>query len=145
MEQQQDHWKLIAESLSEESGYTPPNELVYLACPYSGSPELMKARVEACRKRTHDMTRRGIAVFSPLLYTDGQAAEGVEPPQGWYVFDLVFLSRCDRMEVLKLPGWRESQGVTLELATAYAMKMPVKFISPVQIGLKPGELRALYD
>jgi hypothetical protein len=40
------------------------------------------------------------------------------------------LQRCDELAVLKLPGWRESTGVTAEIAIAREFGLPVRFIEP---------------
>jgi hypothetical protein len=38
------------------------------------------------------------------------------------------LRRCDRLVVLRIPGWRESRGVTLEIEFAQTAGIPIEFV-----------------
>ncbi len=104
-------------------------EMVYLASPYSGPAEVQAERLAAVQERTRQLIAAGVVVFSPIAYS-ASLADRAEPPQGWYEFDLAFLSRCDRLEVLALPGWEESYGVNLELCRAQELKLPASFAYP---------------
>jgi hypothetical protein len=66
-------------------------------------------------------------VFSPLTYSIplSHSHKGWE---NWRKFDLEMLSRCDRVIVLKLPGWESSRGVAEEIARAKELGLPIEWM-----------------
>ena len=108
-----------------------PRPIIYLAAPYSDpDPERVRQRVDAATKRAVRMLRQGQHIFSPISYTEIIQQLGFQPAPAhdWYRFDLAFMRRCQELHVLKLPGWRQSYGVTLETGVAEAMGIPVKYV-----------------
>ena len=84
--------------------------IIYLASPYaSDSATVRHARLEAVRQVCGNLVNQGKIVLSPMVYTGELAQRGYHPPQGWYAFDLQFLSRADELLVLQLPGWEQRQ------------------------------------
>ena len=121
---------LVAQELYNK--HPEKRDLIYLASPYAaplaGDIEKVKeARVEATRLVASAMVAQGLLVFAPTVYSHDIFAIGV-PPQGWYAWDLEILTRCDHLFILQLPGWRESEGITIEIAVAQAAEMPVTMI-----------------
>ncbi len=73
----------------------------------------------------------GFLVFSPISHTH-PIAEAGDLPKGWEFwesYDRTFLEWCDRLHVLKLPGWRESIGVAAEIQIAGQLGKPVFYHS----------------
>ncbi len=104
--------------------------LVYLASPFAHPSESVReARLEAVRHVCGKMIDEGRIVLSPLVYAGELAQRGYHAPQGWYAWDLQFLSRSDELVVLRLPGWKESKGVMVEVAAAQALHLPIRLMS----------------
>ena len=107
--------------------------LWYVASPYThDDPEVVKHRVEECEKCVKAIIENysNVVPFSPILYSQPLLQMGVESPgEGWYMFDLPFLRKADRLIVLKLDGWKSSIGVALEIAFARARHIPVLYYS----------------
>lgn len=98
--------------------------MIYLASPYSSpDPAIRKERFERVSELTVKLLREGRHVFSPLTYSH-ELAERFGLCGSWAFWerlDLDFLERCDEVWVYQLPGWRESVGVTAEVAHAKAI------------------------
>lgn len=112
----------------------PIHELVYLAGPYTHKKESMQTdRFNALTEfaanlmRDHDMV-----VYSPITHCHPIAEYGL--PGGWEYWERnceAMLSRCNKMIVLKLPGWKESVGVKGELEIAERLGIPVEYVDHV--------------
>ena len=114
--------------------------LVYLASPYSHpDPIVRDERYRAVCQAVAAMLFAGQSVFSPIVYSHSLVAYGA--PTDWLFwerYDREMLSRCDRLVVLMLPGWRESVGVQAEIQIAQKMGKPVMFLSPEEISVSVG-------
>lgn len=106
-------------------------EVYYIASPYKHKDkDIEKRRYDAISKITADIIENNpeAVVFSPISYTHSLAKDyNVDVSMGWYWFDLVFLSKCDKLIVAKLPGWEESTGVLIEIAFSKGAKIPIEF------------------
>jgi nucleoside 2-deoxyribosyltransferase len=104
--------------------------IVYLACPYSDpDPQIKKQRHHFANKVAAELLSQGMLVFSPLTYSIPLSE--ISSRQGWIKwkeFDLAMLSRCDRLLVLKLPGWESSRGVAEEIAHAKELDIPIEWM-----------------
>lgn len=104
---------------------------IYLACPYTGTPEQRASRVEVANAVAARLMREGNVVFSPI--THGHAiAEQCGFPQDWTFWMeqcVPFLEWADCMVVVMADGWRESRGVQQELNLANEMGKPVEFVA----------------
>lgn len=104
--------------------------IVYLACPYSDpDPEIKKQRHQIANKVASELLSQGMLVFSPLTYSIPLSE--ISSRKGWINwkdFDLAMLSRCDRLLVLKLPGWESSRGVAEEMAHAKELGIPIDWM-----------------
>jgi len=111
---------------------TSPNKpLVYLACPYSHPDKWVRvARFEAVNKMAGTLLNKGLSVFSPISMSHPIAVQCTIPGdwQFWAKFDTDFISCCNAMYVLMLPGWKESTGVTAEIAIATKFGIPVIYL-----------------
>lgn len=113
--------------------------MIYLASPYTakcddGEPDssLMLARCFAAAVATAEFLRQGHFVWSPIVSSNTLEMHADLPGdwQFWQAFDQHVIGKCDALWVLKLPGWRESVGVTAEIAFAVKHHIPVSYIEP---------------
>lgn len=111
-------------------------ELTYLAVPYSSpDPAIRESRFRAANYAAGMLMNEGQIVFSPISHTHPIAIE-CDLPKGWDYwgsFDRAYLACSKRVIVLMLDGWRESVGVTAELAIAAEMGIPVAYLDPVTL------------
>ena len=107
--------------------------VAYLACPYSDpSPDVRERRYRQVNSVAAFLMRRGLFVFSPISHCHDMAKQNDLPTdfEYWRGFNEAFLSVCSDLCVLKLPGWKESEGVTWEIAFAKSIGIPVSYIDP---------------
>ena len=107
------------------------NDLIYLACPYSHSNEDIKIkRFESVNKIAAKLMGEGKYIFSPISHTHPIAVSGKLPTgwEFWDKYDRIMLSKCQKMIVLKLDGWKESIGVTAEIKIATELNIPIEYI-----------------
>lgn len=102
--------------------------MIYLASPYSHpDPAVREQRFRAACRMAGELMRQGVRVFSPIAHTHPIALEG-DLPLGWDFweqFDREMIAACEAVVVLTLDGWRESKGVTAEIAIAKELGIPV--------------------
>jgi hypothetical protein len=112
----------------------------YLAGPYTHK----SARTVNERRRTHCkaanfLLQKGQLIYSPIAH--GHAIEAPEQPHVpydvWIAHGLAMLALCEGVLILTLPGWRESNGVTLELKHARALGKRIYVCHPVTFGVLP--------
>jgi len=121
--------------------------MIYLASPYTHSDvHVREWRFrEACRAAA-TLLRSGITVFSPIAHSHPIAAFGMPTSwEFWSQVDREFLSRCDTLAVLTLPGWRESVGVQAEINMAIEMHLPVVFVEPAALEEEDREPPTIYE
>lgn len=113
-------------------------ERIYLATPYTHpDPAVRRARFDAVTRAAGALMRRRFLVFSPI--TMGHPISDACPDipgdfSYWENACLSYLSEwATALVVLTLDGWRESRGVTTEIAVAREWGLPVKYLSPAGI------------
>lgn len=109
-------------------------ELTYLASPYSSpDPAVREQRYRDVVAAVARLMQRGEHVFSPIASSHPIAVAHDLPGDWayWAAFDELMVSRCDRLVVLMLDGWRTSRGVHAEIAIAQRLGIPVTFMEPV--------------
>jgi len=105
-------------------------DLIYLASPYSDFDSRVRlARFHAVVIETAKMAREGHLVFSPICHSHPVATIGCLPLafDYWQEWNREMLRRCEKLVVLKLDGWEESQGVQGEIEMAKALGMPIEY------------------
>ncbi|MGE0607702.1 MAG: DUF1937 family protein [Pirellulales bacterium] len=121
--------------------------MIYLASPYSHPDFRVRERrfQDACRAAA-GLLRAGVAVFSPIAHSHPIASCGVSTSWDfWSQVDREFLSRCDMLAVLTLPGWRESVGVQAEIKLAIDLHLPVVFVEPADLDEEEREPPTIYE
>jgi hypothetical protein len=89
-------------------------------------------RVAACRV-AGDLIAKGVPVISPIAHNVAIIRE-VGGATGWGLWqaqDSAMLAVCQKVLVLKLPGWEKSKGVTAEIALAKNLGKPVGYLDPL--------------
>lgn len=95
-------------------------ERIYLAAPYTGTPELQRERAALTAQFAARLQLAGFSPFAPTV--QGEQVEkllppGVSSPSFWMQFCLPWLAVSDTLLVLPLPGWEASKGIAEELQT----------------------------
>lgn len=121
--------------------------MIYLASPFTHPDADVRERrfQEACRAAAALM-RAGLTVFSPIAHSVPIARFGL--PTNWEFWSQVdrdYLSRCDLLAVLTLPGWRESVGVTAEIEFAREFGLPIVYVAPEELDAEDGLSPTLAD
>lgn len=108
--------------------------MIYLASPYTHALSAVQYDrfAAACVAAGH-LLREGKHVFSPIAHSHPIArwAKLGTLAADWRAYNLEMLGMCNRLVVLRLPGWEESVGVRMEVAWARERGMPVEFMDPV--------------
>ena len=101
--------------------------MIYLASPYSHeNPAVREYRYQATLAHCAMMIRQGQIVYSPIVHHH-PIAKAYDLPGDfsfWQRICLAMLERADELHVLCLDGWRQSRGVTAELAFALKYSIP---------------------
>ncbi len=125
--------------------------MIYLASPYSHPNAKVRERrfQEACCAAAK-LLQAGVLVFSSIAHSHPIASFGMPTSwEFWSRLDREFLSRCEMLAVLTLPGWRESVGVQAEIDLALDMGLPIVHVAPTDLNavdlepLPPAVLRPI--
>ena len=103
---------------------------IYLAVPYSGTDEQRAERFIQVNQCCSCLMKMGHIVYSPIT-SNHPIAEQCGLPTGWVFwekYDRSFIEWCDTLMVLKLKGWKESKGVTAEIAIATKMGKHIEYM-----------------
>ncbi len=117
--------------------------VAYLACPYSDpDPRVKELRHMLATQVAFELMQKGQVVYSPLTHNIPISRLGVYGWVNWKDFDLTMLAKCDRLIVIKIPGWDESKGVLEEIAYAKERGIPIEWLEMSeeklsQLAIKP--------
>lgn len=107
------------------------NEFIYLATPYTHTNhQIMVARFNMVNKVAAKLMSEGKYIFSPISHSH-PIAEAGDLPRGWQYwagYDRRILKICNKIIVLKLPGWDISTGVQAEIQIGNELGIPVEYI-----------------
>lgn len=122
--------------------HTMSSDIAYLASPYAHENRaIMKHRLNIATQMAAHLFEQGVFVFSPLTHNvDIDALTSSKGWQKWKQYDLSLLEHCDRLILLKQPGWEKSVGVADELNFAIKHQMPIEYIEWEEMlakGLEP--------
>jgi len=115
--------------------------VTYLAGPYTkGGPETRLARFHALTYAAAEMIKTKRIVYSPITMTHpiDLVIAGNTSTLGsefWVSFDEAFMEHCSEIVVLTLPGWRESSGVTREIAHFQKRGISPQYVTPDTFGI----------
>jgi hypothetical protein len=107
--------------------------LIYLATPYSDpDPAVREKRFQVVNRVAARLMKSGYLILSPISHTHPIALAG-DLPKGWEFwkrYDIAIMKACSSVLVVTQDGWRESVGVTAEIAIAKGMGLPVLYTPP---------------
>jgi hypothetical protein len=108
------------------------HKLIYLAGPYSHRlARIRHRRYLQLTETSARLLQNGVINFSPITHSHNQQefldtfSTGFDD---WRANDLSFVSRCEEVWVLMLPGYEESYGVKEELKFAKTNGLPIQYI-----------------
>lgn len=105
--------------------------MIYLASPYSSpNPAVAHERYEATQEVIAHFMKQGHHVYSPIVMCHPTALKYVMPTDAkwWEAYNNNTIRRCDALWVFAIDGWRESKGVTAEIAFAKLIGLPVYYV-----------------
>ena len=103
----------------------------YLASPYShDDPAVMEERYELTLACAAWMTKKKWIVFSPIVHCHPMAVRHDLPrdQEFWHGYNAAMLLEAREFSILKLDGWKESDGVRAEHGLAIIQEKPISFI-----------------
>lgn len=102
--------------------------LYYIATSYTHKDEhVRQLRYELVTHYAAKLMEMGLHVFSPITHCHPIAEIGNLPKDFGYWSDYCHktLDMCDAIIVFKQSGWKESKGLTAEIAYAKEKKIPI--------------------
>ena len=108
--------------------------IVYLASPYSHPDKAVEvARFEQVCEIAARLMCDGTVVFCPIAHARPIKLTKNPPPDThnfWLAQDFAILSRCDKLVVAEMDGWKQSYGVQEEILFAIKLQIPIEYIKP---------------
>lgn len=107
--------------------------MIYLASPYSHlDPLIMKTRFLLAEQTAAILTAKRIHVYSPIVHYHEMAAKfSLQTDfEFWKQINFDMIRRADTIYVLTIEGWKESKGVTGEVAFARTFQLPLYAVTP---------------
>ena len=110
---------------------------IYVASPYTPAgtdhESVREQRVKQAGEVAAHMIKNGITAIAPIPFFEAGARayhDGpIDPPEGYYDYDLRILKRCDATVVLTIEGWKRSMGIDIEVRESLRLDMPVRLLS----------------
>lgn len=105
--------------------------LIYVAAPYSHpDPKVVEARMNAFADYMAKIIADGEHPVSPLMnhFLGDRADTFPLTWEYWEEYSRKLLSRCDRIDVLKIDGWDTSTGVLAEIELAVSLGIKVRYV-----------------
>jgi nucleoside 2-deoxyribosyltransferase len=105
--------------------------MIYLASPYSDTSKIVEEmRFQAVAIVASKLLRNGFMVFSPICHCHPMSLFAKLPGNFdfWRKYDEHMIDLSDEVYVLMLDGWRESEGVTREIAYALSLGKAITYV-----------------
>lgn len=106
--------------------------MVYLASPYSHeNDDTQRTRYEQVMHAVYLLMRAGYAIISPIVHCRPLTLRFDLPHHAafWREYNSKLIRCAEELWVLRLDGWKESVGVTWEIALAKELKKPITYVS----------------
>lgn len=101
----------------------------YLACPYTHEHDYIQhRRYEQVTRVAYELMCAGLIIYSPITSMHYLSRHCKPNEINWLHHDLAILARCDKLIVLQLKGWEDSEGLKQEIAFAMANNIPVEYM-----------------
>lgn len=105
--------------------------MIYIASPYThDDTEVMQRRYEAVLRYCAHKTQHRVVIYSPIVHFHEMAKHFSLPRDihYWREANMTMLRISKHMEVLKLPGWEDSEGISDELEATEMLYLHVEWI-----------------
>lgn len=108
-------------------------KLIYVASPYSHESKAVEEvrYLATCDFIVERLSRDpSVTYFSPIVYAHQLIKQNPHlgtTADDWVEYNWNIFHQCDEVALLRLDGWEESKGVTMELEWAYQASIPVKY------------------
>ena len=120
------------------------SDLIYIASPYSHpDSDVRRDRFEEAARVCDYLLTLDYHVYSPICQwhpilevvknTHFCSPTQVQKYNKLLITDFVFLRRCDKLLVVTLDGWKESNGIKQEVELARSYKIPIRYYSTLDI------------
>jgi hypothetical protein len=106
-------------------------ELIFISSPYSHKDkEILEDRVSKVSKFAAKLVSDGKVAISPIVYGHTLLTFHDMPSDWgfWKNYCETFITKCDKMVLLMLDGWKESEGVKGEIEFATKLGIPIEYI-----------------
>ena len=110
--------------------------MIYLASPYTKYKYGIWPAYKEAARIAGLLTKQGYQVYSPIAHSHPLAVYGGIDPldrEIWKRVDAPFLVMCSECLVAMMDGWRESAGVTFEIAEFERAGKPVRYLDPATL------------
>lgn len=118
------------------------DHLIYVASPYAQFKENKEFAVDVCCEYVYVMALAGVKCYSPLahgykVYEREVSGIGLGlPDKFWYNHGLRMLGCCSELHVLTIPGWRDSEGIKMEIKYAEENDIQTVYVDMAQLTVK---------
>lgn len=127
-------------NVTELKASTPVHGYWYVATPYSKWKHGLEDANEVAQKLTARLMSVRVPVFSPIAHTHGIAAyvENVDKRDHdfWLKSDEPVCRSACGLLIADLPGWKESEGVALEIEWHRKDKKPIYILNTKTLDVK---------
>jgi hypothetical protein len=107
------------------------SDLIFISSPYSHEDKsIVEDRVLKVSKFAAKIVSEGKVAISPIAYGHTLLTFHKMPSDWkfWKNYCETFIAKCDKMVVLMLDGWEESDGVKGEIEFAIQVGIPIEYI-----------------
>jgi hypothetical protein len=103
---------------------------LYVATPYSKYPGGLNAAYDDACIAAASLISEGVAVFCPIAHSHGIANQGIDhySHEVWMRVDHAMMASARGLVVVQMPGWKESRGVTEEIARFVKDGKPIVYM-----------------
>ena len=104
--------------------------MIYLASPYSGTPEEQQLRYEQIRDWMAPLIlERAEPLYSPIVHCHDMTLHNSMPTDAasWHRYNMGMLRISSMMWILMLPGYENSKGVAQEIKDAKQLHIPISY------------------
>ena len=111
--------------------------MIYIASPYSHPDRsVMELRYRYVMNYVDYLLKKGEFAYSPIVYGHEIAKYHSLPTDAnfWKNWDEAMMRRCDVLHFYLLDGWKESNGMMMELNYAEENGMPIVYVEPSKTG-----------
>jgi hypothetical protein len=108
--------------------------MIYLASPYSHpSLAVREYRFIMAHHFTVQMLRLSKPVFSPIVYGKEMESQLGGDFRSWQALNDAMVRVCEMFLVLRIDGWKDSEGVTHEIALAKKLGKSITYVDPIPV------------